>query len=138
VSITLGSIALCDGLRWADEYTWTPVAQSVTYSLSGALIREESTRLAGRPLTLEGGRTWAWLPRADLDTLRTALLTAGATWTLTLHDGRSFTVCARHDDTAGPLSAAPVPIVRDSGPADPDDDTWYYLDAIRLLILAEL
>lgn len=137
MSITLGAIALPNGLRWSDEYAWTPVAQATTYSLAGALVIEEATRLAGRPLTLEGGRTWAWLARADLDTLHAALLTAGATWTLTLHDGRQFTVAARQDGD-GPLKAAPLPIVRDSGPADPDAETLYYIDAIRLMILAEV
>lgn len=137
MSLSLGSIALPNGLRWADEYDWTPVVQATTYSLAGALVIEEATRLAGRPLTLTGGRAWAWITRADLDTLRTALITAGATWTLTLHDGRQFTVMARQDG-AGPLQAAPVPIVRDSGPADPDDDTRYYIDTIRLMILVEL
>lgn len=137
MSIVLGSLTLPAGLRWSDEYAWSPVVQATTYSLAGALVTEEAQRLAGRPLTLEGGRTWAWMTRAQLETLRQALTTAGATWTLTLHDGRAFVVMARHEGD-GPLSAAPVPIVRDSGPADPGDTTLYYIDAIRLIILSEL
>lgn len=137
MSITLGTIPIPAGMRWADEYDWSPVVQATTYSLAGALVIEEATRLAGRPLTLEGGRTWAWITRADLDTLRNALVTAGATWTFTLHDGRRFTVMARQDGE-GPIKASPLPIVRDSGPADPDDETRYYIDTIRLMILAEL
>ena len=65
MAITLGALALPSGLVWTDELTWTPVVQSSEYSLTGALLLEISTQLAGRPITLTGqasGREYtAWI-----------------------------------------------------------------------------
>lgn len=136
MALTLGALALPQGLRWADEFDWSPIVQATTYSLSGALILEESARLAGRPITLSGARdgniSTAWLKRDDLIALQTALNATGATFTLTLHDARTFTVAPRADGD-GPLSVEPLPAVKNFAPADPDADTWYIVNTIRLM-----
>lgn len=132
MAITLDAIVLPDTLVWEDEITWSPVAQSVETSLTGALIREEGTRLAGRPITLVGksdsNSHTGWMTRAALLTLRAALIVADATFTLTLHDARTFTVAPRQD----PLDAEPLPVYRSFSPANPTSDRWYLVRTIRL------
>ena len=74
MSITLtynGTTAtLSDRLHWSDEYDWSPVEQSTEYSTEGALLVDVALKLAGRPITLEGGDTAAWLSRAVCETLQ--------------------------------------------------------------------
>ena len=74
MSITLtynGTTAtLSDRLHWSDEYDWSPVQQSTEYSTEGALLVDVALTLAGRPITLEGSDTAAWLSRAVCDTLQ--------------------------------------------------------------------
>jgi hypothetical protein len=136
MTILIDTLALPAGLKWSDEFAWAPTAQSTAYGLTGSLLVQESTRLAGRPLTLSGGNPWAWIARADLLTLRAALASTGE-HTVTLLDGRRFTVIPRHEGD-GALAVSMVATVRNSGPADPDDETLYWLDELRFLILAEL
>lgn len=105
--ITLGAVTLPGDLRWADEFTWTPVARSAEYSLTGALIIQEAVKQAGRPITLEAKNEslgYVWLDRLTLLALRTLAETAGWSGTLTLADSRSFTVMFRDDG----LTAEPV------------------------------
>jgi hypothetical protein len=133
MAITLDALTLPDGLIWEDEFTWSPVAQSTDYGLTGALIVQESTKLAGRPITLAGQSSGnqsaaCWITRAHLLTLQTALQVAGAEFTLTLHDARTFTVAPRQD----PLDAEARPVVKSFLPADPDDDAWYWLKQVKL------
>lgn len=135
---TLGTLALPAGLRWDDEFAWSPVAiGSKTWSLTGAVLIQEGIKQNGRPITLVGGRRYCWITRAELITLQTLLNTPTGGLTLTLHDGRRFTVTPNHDGE-GPLSASPVPVVNDIGPADPKPTTNYYIDALRFWILDEL
>ena len=133
MAITLGAITLPAGLVWEDEFAWTPVAQSAEYSLTGALIVQESTKLAGRPITLTGQSDeqnhTAWISRTNLLALQTAVTVTGASWTLTLHDARTFTVMAAPD----PLDADPLPVYRSFAPASPASGHWYVLRALRLL-----
>ena len=136
MAITLGAVALPSGLTWSDELHWTPVQQSTIHSLTGALIIQESTKQAGRPITLigqsNGNDHTAWISRATLFALHTALAVVGAEHALTLHDGRTFTVMAVQGD-AGPLEAEPLPATASFAPANPDDDYWYVLSALRLM-----
>ena len=136
MAITLGVIVLPGGLAWSDELDWDPISQGVSYGLTGALIVEESAKQAGRPITLigqsDGGRHTAWITRTALLALKAALEVAGATFTLTLHDNRTFTVMARHGDN-GAVEATPLPRTGAFLPADPDGDDWYVLKAVRLM-----
>jgi len=110
---TLNTVALPDNLYWSDEYEWSPVEQAVTPTLTGALIVEESTRLAGRPITLDG----MWVPRSTVEAVRALAAQPATPRTLTLADGRTFTVLFRHSD-GQPVEAKPLwdaaPDVRDA------------------------
>lgn len=52
MAITLGALVLPSGLVWSDEFAWTPVAQNIERTLTGALVIEEATKTAVRPITL--------------------------------------------------------------------------------------
>lgn len=139
MDITLGALTLPAGLVWSDEIAWSPVSASSTHSLTGALIVEVATKQAGRPITLigqsSGNDHTAWITRANLLTLKAALEIADARYTLTLHDGRTFTVMARPDDTddkGSAVDADPLPVAGNFLPANPQTADWYVLRAVRL------
>lgn len=141
MSITLDTFvfpATCDGLRWTDEFAWSPVAQSTGYGLTGALLVQESAKLAGRPMTLAGGRSglrsYAWITRADFETLRALLILPNTPRTLIFHDRRRFTVIPRQD----PFNVDPLPAVDDIGPNSPGAEWRYVVNELRFTILAEL
>jgi hypothetical protein len=143
MAITLGALVLPSGLVWSDEFAWTPVAQTMERTLTGALVIEEAAKTAGRPITLTGAkagadytalvaRGQAYRGFSSLNALRTALVAPGASFTLTLHDSRTFTVAPRQD-ADGPLSVESMPAYKDFAPADPDDASLYFVAAIRLI-----
>lgn len=121
-------VTLPQGLIWSDELTYTSVAVSTTFTLTGSLILERTVKQAGRPITLTGTRDFAWMTRMDLLALQ-ALLEENADLTLTLHDARTFTV----RPAADPLQVAPVPRVKDSGYANPSGGAWYVLETLKLI-----
>lgn len=126
MAITLDGVSLPENLYWADEYDWSPVVQHQEYTLTGALVVEEGERQAGRPITLTTPDGGDWTTRATVDSLK-AKLQADNAMTLTLHDGRSFQVLWRHNDT--PIEAQPAAL---EGVADPDAATLYQL-TLRLI-----
>jgi len=129
VSIYLNNIKLPDGLRFSDEFTWSPLTQATEYSLTGALIVHQGEKQAGRPITLEGGKDFAWLTRTEVAALK-ALLDAGEEMTLILHDNRTFTVLPAGDE---PLTVRALPVVKDSGPANPSSGARYILETLKLI-----
>lgn len=135
MAITLGALTLPAGLAWSDEFAWSPVSASSGYSLTGALIVEQAIKQAGRPITLigqsSGNDHTVWISRANLLTLKAALETAAATFTLILHDARTFTVMARPDGDSA-VEAEPLPVVGGFLPANPQTADWYVLRAVRL------
>lgn len=74
MSITLtynGTTAhISDRLDWQDEFGWSPVDQATSYSTTGALLVDVALKQAGRPLTLVGTETDAWITRALCSTLQ--------------------------------------------------------------------
>lgn len=110
------AIALDDQLHWTDEYAWRPVEQRQQYTLTGALVVESALKQAGRPVTLAGDRSRAWLPRSTVEQLRAAELLDGQVFTL-VYRGVSRTVMFDH--AAGGLSAEPIRPFQD--PTDDDD-----------------
>ncbi len=129
MAITLDAITLPQGLLWEEEFTWSPLAQATEYSLTGALIVEQATKQAGRPITLIGGKDFAWMTRAQVAILK-AVLDTGAVMTLTLHDARTFSVLPASDS---PLSVYPLPRILDSGFADGGNGAWYVVESIKLM-----
>lgn len=110
---TLGAIAIPSGLIWVDEYNWVAPVRAHEYSITGALIVDEGTRQAGRPITLQGSNDHGWVERNTLDELWQLANTATNTHVLTLADGRTYTVRFAPED---PVSA--TPIVRAEIPTD--------------------
>ena len=102
---TLGSVAVPRGMVWVDEFDWVPVERAVAYSLAGALLVDVAPRLAGRPITLAGEVDAGWLGRSVVAQLYALASATDATYTLTLADGRAFTVMFAPDS---PFEAKPV------------------------------
>jgi hypothetical protein len=132
MAITLNGVSIPNGMRWSDEFTWSPIQTARNYSLSGALILQPAERLAGRPITLIGGERWAWMTRANVLSLQTLLNTYAASLTLVLHDARSFTVTPVYEGD-GPLDATPKSVIQDSGYANPGASAWYVIHSLKLI-----
>jgi len=81
---TLDAITLPDDLLWSDEYAYTPVKQTLTTAVDGTLIVEAAAQTKGRPITLQGGRDFAWVDRATLELLRAKQYQPALQMTLTL------------------------------------------------------
>ena len=135
MTASLDSIELPDDIQWIDELASWKVGQSITPSLTGALIIQEGALQAGRPITLQsvrdGNNYSAVVTRATVDALLAkAALAGGADMTLTLLDTtagtRTFAVRFRHGDGAA-VEAEPM---RHIAPAELTD---YYTITLRLL-----
>lgn len=87
--------ALTDRLQWTNEFDYSPVEQSTEYSTEGALLVDVAVKLAGRPITLDGVETSAWITRAACDTLQAWAALPGIELTLTLR-GQARTVMFDH------------------------------------------
>ena len=120
---TLDALALPAGMLWTDEFDWRPIESAAEYAVTGALIIDTATRQAGRPITLAAQADHGWMPRTTLLALY-ALTAAATTHTLTLADGRVFTVAFAAGE---PITAAPV-----SRPEIPPAD-WPYVVTLRLI-----
>ncbi|QGW85032.1 hypothetical protein GOQ09_15705 [Variovorax paradoxus] len=110
---------------WADEFNWSPVEKSAEYSVTGALLIDAATKLAGRPLTLQGTSDAGWIDRGVLKALR-ALAAADAVGVhvLTLADGRIFNVQFAPGE---PIEATPL-----ARPELPPD-SYPYIATLRLI-----
>ena len=123
---TSDHVDLPEDMYWQDEFDWQALAQATPqYSLGGAVIVQQGTMLAGRPITLSG--EWIWLPRATLLTLAAWADVPELEMTLTAPDGRNLNVTFRTHD--GALQASPVRWMHDE-----DDDAWYHAE-IRLMTI---
>lgn len=104
------ALVLPDDLLWTDEHAWSPAVSSVSYLITGAMLVQSATRLAGRPITLVGPADMAWVTRATISQLHAwavvPLSADAGRFLLTLADGRVFTVAFRQVDSA--IDAEPV------------------------------
>lgn len=101
----LNTIELPDDLEWTDEFSWTPVEQSLSYSATGSLFIQESTKQAGRSITLQGAEDMGWITRSTADALQALKNAAGTEMTLTLSDGRTFSVMFAQEN---PIEISPL------------------------------
>jgi len=127
----LDTIELPDDLFWSDETAPWAVGQSVTTTLTGALVIQEGARQAGRPITLESGRgsddLFACVPRSTVDALLVLANTAGAAAMSLQIEGRApIAVRFRHTDGVA-VDAAPVIVISPFVESD-----WYHL-TLRLM-----
>ena len=106
-NLTNGQIlSLPDDLLWTDEHHWTPAVATVSYLLTGALLVESATRLAGRPITLQAPDDMAWVTRSVVDQLYLWATAPEQAFELRFADGTQFIVVFRHQDQA--IEASPV------------------------------
>ncbi|MCL6270725.1 hypothetical protein M3P05_12400 [Sansalvadorimonas sp. 2012CJ34-2] len=121
----LDTLTLPDNFLWVNEFDWSPVAQSVERSLTGAFVVSESQKTYGRSIVLGDGEN-SWLTLAELEALFALAETPAHKMTLTLPDSRTFTVI--FDRTEGsPFEAQQVlPLVT-------PESEHYYTVVIRLL-----
>lgn len=88
MSITLAydgtTLDINDRLLWTDEYDWSPVVTESRFGTTGRLMLHVGTRQAGRPITLDGHSSRAWIDRALCDQLNAWKALPGAVFTLTL------------------------------------------------------
>ena len=119
------TIMLPDDLHWTDK-AWSPVVQTAEWSLTGALILDEATKQAGRPITLESYSGVGGQGGAITQTVANALIAWSHVSGLTMilnRLGVDYSVTWRHESGAA-LSLEPVLfLVNTSG--NPDDDPWY-------------
>lgn len=120
------SLELPDALSWTDEFTWSPVEQSKTYTTTGALLIEEHVKQAGRPVTLEGAEDRTWCTRSLVEQLRAWAAQSGLVMTLVLR-GTARQVMFDHEK--GALLGLPVNFYAD-GAIDASD---FYVPTLRLL-----
>lgn len=129
IEITDGvdTVELTEDLYWVDEFTWSPVTQSVEKTITGALIIQAAAQQAGRPITLqpEDSRS-GWTTYGVIAQLKTWAAVAGKELTLTLR-GVDYTVIFRHQD--GALGAEPVVFFSDR------DNNDYCLVTLRFMVI---
>lgn len=95
----LATVELPYDLVWTDR-NWSPVAQSFTRSVTGAVILMEASGRQGRPITLEPPRRGGgWWPMREEAQIQVWLGTPGQTLTLTIR-GSTHAVRFRHHDGA--------------------------------------
>ena len=124
MSITLATLSLPDDCVWQNEFDAVPVAAATARTVSGRLVVTASALTAGRPIDL-GGES-AWISRADVRTLHAWASIPSWTGTLSLHDGRTFTVRFRTQEEKCVEAASIL------GAADPGQDALYQLTTLRL------
>ncbi|MFK0570084.1 hypothetical protein [Endozoicomonas sp.] len=126
----LDTITLPDDLLWINEFEWNPVEQNVERSLTGALLVQERQITHGRTIVLSGGNEAGWVSRLTVKNLFALSKAANKTMSLTLPDGRQFSVIFDRSN-GSPVEAQQVlPF------AYPEDSDQYFLK-IKLLTLAE-
>lgn len=133
--ITLAGITLPGDLFWSDEFSATLVGQARRYTLTGALVIQESVLQTGRLITLETTQEGpTWVAPVRLDTLRQLRALEAdpdeAPFALVLPehntDTRSFNVVFRRGDGA-PIEARPLRF------ASPAIDTDLFAITLRLI-----
>lgn len=78
------TLELSDRLLWTDEYAYTPVVVESRFGTTGALQLHVGKRQAGRPITLDGQSTNAWIERSLCDQLSAWAALPGAAFALLL------------------------------------------------------
>lgn len=128
--VTLEQLQLPNDLMWVDEFNWSPVASTHTYTLAGALIIEQGVKQAGRPITLRSEQDdMAWVTRQTAQRLKAFSAIAGRLFKLKFEyptDSREFQVMFSLD-TAEAVTASPV-----KGFPGHQDGDWFKI-AMKLL-----
>ncbi|QEL55505.1 hypothetical protein [Chromobacterium paludis] len=119
------AVTLSDDMTELQPY-WQPVDQAISYTLTGALLVDESIKQAGRPMTFQSQPDTGWVPRAAVDQLQAWASQPGIRLKLTRH-GQDYPVTFNRQDGQA-VEARPVLELAVS----PRQNDWMLL-TIRLL-----
>lgn len=135
ITLTHGSttLALPEDLIWSDELTWSAVAQGTERGIFGALIVDAMARHGGRPITLQGDGSSAWITRATLRALKAWADVPGQRLTLNLR-GEIFTVLFDHGDAEESRALAMEALI---DYADMEDGDYYCSLRLRFIEASE-
>jgi len=125
MSITLDGIAIVYDFVWVDEFDFTPIQQSETRTLTGALVFESAVKLKGRPITIAEGDKPARALKAVVDDVY-ALLAQNKVMTLVLPDARTFQTRFKNDG-GNPIESKPHTCF------EVMDDNDYYTLILKLI-----
>lgn len=86
MAVTLAGIEIPADIQWIDEFSGFGVGQTITPTLTGALVVEEVAQPAGRKITLRSNGA-AWVTRDTVEQLAALAATPldGTTLTLSWH-----------------------------------------------------
>jgi hypothetical protein len=132
------SVTLPKDLIWTNEMLWSPVAQDVKYSLTGALLIQESVKQKGREIDLSAPDNAAWVSRVVGETLMEMRDTQGLVMTLKFVD---------RDGPSNVLFEYPVMFRHAAGNAleleniksfdQYEEDAWYIVRGIKLMVVTD-
>ena len=135
ITLTNGgtTLSLPPDLIWADELTWSAVAQSTERGIFGILIIDAMARNGGRPITLQGDGDSAWIDRGTLRTLGAWAQTPGLRMALDVR-GEIFTVVFDHGPEEETRAIAMSAVIDYS---DKQDGDYYCSLVLRFIEASE-
>ena len=136
ITLTNGgtTLSLPPDLIWADELTWSAVAQSTERGIFGTLIIDAMARNGGRPITLQGDGDSAWIDRGTLRTLGAWAQTPGLRMALDVR-GEIFTVVFDHGPEEETRAIAMSAVIDYS---DKQDGDYYCSLVLRFIEESEI
>lgn len=136
ITLTNGgtTLSLPPDLIWADELTWSAVAQSTERGILGTLIIDAMARNGGRPITLQGDGDSAWIDRGTLRTLGAWAQTPGLRMALDVR-GEVFTVVFDHGPEEETRAIAMSAVIDYS---DKQDGDYYCSLVLRFIEASEI
>jgi hypothetical protein len=135
ITLTNGgtTLSLPPDLIWADELTWSAVAQSTERGIFGTLIIDAMARNGGRPITLQGDGDSAWIDRGTLRTLGAWAQTPGLRMALEVR-GEIFSVIFDHGPEEETRAIAMSAVIDYS---DKQDGDYYCSLVLRFIEASE-
>ena len=119
------AVVLTDDLT-DEQPVWQPVEQAVSYTLTGAMLVDESEKLAGRPLVFSSDENHGWVPYSAVEQLQRWASQPGKRLTLERYGITGAVLFDRRNGAA--LEARPVlDMARAPAPGD-----WYRI-TLRLM-----
>ena len=136
ITLTNGgtTLSLPPDLIWADELTWSAVAQSTERGIFGTLIVDAMARNGGRPITLQGDGDSAWIDRGTLRTLGAWAQTPGLRMALDVR-GEIFSVIFDHGPEEETRAIAMSAVIDYS---DKQDGDYYCSLVLRFIEASEI
>lgn len=136
ITLTNGgtTLSLPPDLIWADELTWSAVAQSTERGIFGTLIIDAMARNGGRPITLQGDGDSAWIDRGTLRALGAWARTPGLRMALDVR-GEAFSVVFDHGAEEETRAIAMSAVIDYS---DKQDGDYYCSLVLRFIEASEV